>query len=75
MNGKIRVFVDDKPVSLFRGMTVKHALISLDEDLYRAARDGEIVVTDEGGHRVGLDGSLLDGGRLYTRQSTPTCPS
>jgi len=70
----IRVFVNDTPVSLFRGMTVKHALLSRDPSLYRAAIHGEILVTDGLGHRVGLEGSLLEGARLYTRRAGPVSP-
>ncbi|HOV85530.1 MAG TPA: hypothetical protein PLM79_04150 [Syntrophobacteraceae bacterium] len=71
MKETIRVFVDDTPVSLFRGMTVKHALMSRDPSLYRAAMNGEILVTDELGHRMGLEGSLLEGARLHTRRAGP----
>lgn len=66
MNENIEVYVNDRKVSLYRGMKVKHALIAYDEDLYKAAVAGEIRVEDENGFIVGLEGSLADGARIFT---------
>jgi hypothetical protein len=52
-------------------MQVRHALIAFDESLYAAACNGEIAVTDESGFNVGLEGSLHDGARLYTKPIDP----
>lgn len=56
-------------------MKVKHALVSRDDALYSAACRGEILVVDENGFRVGLDGALLDGMRLFTRKREGMGPS
>ena len=67
MKDRIRVFVDGREVVLYRGMQVKHALIACDSALYRAAVDGAICVVDDNGFRVGLEGSLLDEAKFFTR--------
>jgi hypothetical protein len=69
MAEKIVVFVNDKPVEIFQGMQVKHALISLDYSLYKRAIDGEITVEDSSGFQVGLEGALHNGAKIYIRES------
>ena len=61
----ILVYVNDKPVQIYQGMKVKHALIAFDQDLYKAARSGEFAVKNADGFVVDLDGSLSDGSRIY----------
>ena len=68
MSEKILVHVDDQPLEMFRGMQGKHALISLDQSLYKAAEAGEIWLEDERGFRLGLEGALHDGARIYIRR-------
>jgi hypothetical protein len=63
--GRIRIFVNDRPVTLYRGLLVKHALIAAGEGRYRAALKGEVPVRDGNGFAVGLEGALHDGARLY----------
>jgi hypothetical protein len=67
MKDQITVYVNDRPVSIYRGMKVKHALISFDQALYEAAEKGNIVIQDSRGFEVGLDGSLRDGSKIFTR--------
>jgi hypothetical protein len=69
MEDSIVVFVNARPVALYRGMQVKHALISYDYPAYEACERGDVTVEDEHGFRVGLEGALLDGARIYTRKS------
>lgn len=59
------VYVNDKPVELLPGMTVKHALISL--DLLKEIEKGNAVY-DEWGNEVGLDGELLEGAKLFVKE-------
>jgi hypothetical protein len=68
MESRIVVFVNGTPVTVHRGMQVQHALISHDQSLYDACRRGEMHVEDEDGFRVGLEGALSDGAKLYTRK-------
>ena len=67
MKDQITVYVNDRPVNIYRGMKVKHALISLDQTLYEAAEKGDIVIQDSRGFEVGLGGSLREGSKLFTR--------
>jgi len=66
---RITVYVDGRPVQLYRGMRVRHALISIESGLCAAVEEGGISVTDENGFEVGLDGALEDGGRLALKKS------
>lgn len=47
MADRIIVFVDDAAVSIYRGMSVKHALIAHDYAIYKAADEGELFLEDE----------------------------
>jgi hypothetical protein len=67
MKEQITVFVDDKPVTVYRGMQVKHALIACSEALYEAANRSEIIITDQNGFRLGLEGALQEGSRIFTK--------
>lgn len=58
----MEIYVNDSPVELLPGMTVKHALIS--SGLFKNA--GSIKsVRDEWGNEIGLDGELSEGQRIY----------
>ncbi len=60
----MRVFVNQIPIDLMPGMTVKHALISVGllKEVGRAKK-----VYDEWGHEVGLDGALSEGMKIHIR--------
>jgi hypothetical protein len=68
MAEQIIVYVNDRPVKVFRGMEVRHALISSDYAVYKAVEKGEIAVEDGNGFPLGLEGALQDGARIYTRR-------
>ncbi len=63
----MEVFVNGNKVQIYRGMKVKHALIAIDQAIYTAAMKGAILVVDENGFTVGLDGELSEGARIFTR--------
>ncbi len=65
MSENIEVWVNDKKISLYRGMKVKHALIAYDQNVYEAALAGSIRVEDENGFILGLEGSLTHGARIF----------
>ena len=67
MNEQITVFVDGRPVTIYRGMLVRHALIACDYGLYKAAACGEVVVVDSHGFVLGLAGAVQEGSRVFTR--------
>jgi len=57
----MKVYVDNQPVFAAEGMTVRHALLAA------GFRDGldKILVRDEWGNEVGLDGALHNGQKLF----------
>jgi len=60
----MRVYVNDRPVELVRGMTVRHALIGAGL-LDRIGRGGRAF--DEWGNELGLDGAVREGMRIFLR--------
>lgn len=64
---KVEVFVNDKKISLYRGLKVKHALIAYDQDAYGAALAGHARVEDENGFALGLEGGLTGGEKIFVK--------
>lgn len=60
----MQVYVNDRPVDLLPGMTVRHALVGA--GLLREIGRGRKVY-DGWGHQVGLDGAIAEGMRLFVR--------
>jgi hypothetical protein len=75
MKERFSVFVNGKPVEVFRGMSVKHALIAYDYPVYRACAEGRAVVRDEHGFALGLEGALREGATLSIDTKIPSRPS
>lgn len=60
----MRVYINDRPVDLVPGMTVRHALIGADR--LKEIETGKKAY-DQWGHEVGLDGALSDGEKIWVR--------
>jgi hypothetical protein len=60
----MQVYVNDRPVDLLPGMTVRHALIGTG---CLADIRGQKRAYDEWGNVLGLDGALAEGMRIYVR--------
>jgi len=60
----MKVYVNDIPVDVHPGMTVKHALISA--GLLREIEASKRVF-DEWGNEIGLDGALAEGEKIYVK--------
>jgi hypothetical protein len=60
----VRVYVNDHPVDLARGMTVKHALLQI--ELLKEMKTKKKVY-DQWGNEVGLDGALSEEMKLYVK--------
>jgi hypothetical protein len=62
----MRAYINDKPVDLLPGMTVRHALINagLLKEL-----DAKKKAYDEWGNEIGLDGALAEGMRVYLKRA------
>ena len=58
----MKVYVNQKPVEILPGMTVRHALVSA--GLLKAMEKSKKVY-DEWGNELGLDGALSEGMRIY----------
>jgi cbb3-type cytochrome oxidase cytochrome c subunit len=66
----MQVYVNDKPVELFPGMQVKHALLRAGKMAHLAAG---LKVYDAWGHELGLDGALLEGMKIYVQEDSESC--
>jgi hypothetical protein len=60
----MKVYVNGIIVDVLRGMTVRHALISA--GLLKEVEESKEVF-DEWGNRIGLDGALSEGSKIYVR--------
>lgn len=60
----MQIWINDRPVTLLVGMTVRQALIQL--ELLGAVEEGRRVF-DEWGNQVGLDGTVEEGQRFEVR--------
>jgi len=56
----MKVYLNDSVVFVLKGMTVRHALLAAG---YREGLE-KLIVRDEWGNEVGLDGALHDGQKL-----------
>jgi len=64
---KIKVYLDGKEVWIFKGMKVKHMLST---EVLNAVRKGEKYVVTSDGHKVGLEGNLSQGERVFVKKHT-----
>ena len=64
MSWQMQVYVNAKPVELFPGMTVKHALVKT--GLLPGIAEG-LKVYDEWGNELGLAGALAEGMKIWVR--------
>jgi hypothetical protein len=65
MKERFEVFVNERPVEVYQGMEVKHALMAYDYGAYKACTEGQAMVRDRNGFQVGLDGALAEGTQLF----------
>jgi hypothetical protein len=70
LNERIEVFVNDRKIVIYRGMSVKHALIAYDQSVYAAALCAQVKIEDENGFALGLEGALTQGEKIFTRTQT-----
>jgi len=57
----MKVYINDYAVFVLEGMTVRHALLAS----HLREKSEELVVRDEWGNEVGLDGALHEGQKLF----------
>jgi hypothetical protein len=68
VNDAFSVTVNDKEIKLFRGATLKHALLKADETLYQLVLKGEAEIRDQEGNVVLLGGSVANGWSYYVKR-------
>jgi hypothetical protein len=59
----LKVFVNDKEITLFQGAKVKDAVLSFDKKILRDIASYEIL--DKYGNQTDVDGAIQEGSRLY----------
>ncbi|WP_042224311.1 hypothetical protein [Oceanobacillus manasiensis] len=57
----MEVHINDKKVQLFKGATLKHALLKADQHLYHAVKGNNAVIRDQEGNITDLNGAVADG--------------
>jgi hypothetical protein len=62
----MKVYINDRPVHILPGMTVKHAILNAG---FLNELDSPKRVFDEWGNEIGLDGALTEGVKIYIRKS------
>jgi len=60
----MKIYVNDRPIDLLPGMTIRHALVRA--DLLKEIEASKKVY-DEWGNEVGLDGTLSEGMKIYLK--------
>jgi hypothetical protein len=63
----MKVYVNQKPVEILPGMTVRHALVSagLLKEMEKSKK-----VYDEWGNELGLDGALIEGMKIFVKSQS-----
>ena len=57
----MKVKVNSKSIELFKGATLKHALLKTDDKLYQRVVKGEAVIKDQYGNLTDINGAAGDG--------------
>jgi hypothetical protein len=64
----LKIYVCNQPVFVAAGMTVRHALLAAG----CREKPEDLLVRDEWGNEVGLDGALHDGQQLFVTKKSQT---
>jgi hypothetical protein len=68
----MEVYVNQRPIEILSGMTVKHALIGAGP-LKKAEKSKKVY--DEWGNELGLDGALSEGMKIFVGSTKPQAPN
>ncbi|WP_163582127.1 hypothetical protein [Gracilibacillus saliphilus] len=55
------VTINNQTIKLFKGATLKHALLKTDEQLYKSVVKKEAIIKDQEGNRTEVNGAVADG--------------
>ncbi|SEO27088.1 hypothetical protein SAMN04488134_105200 [Amphibacillus marinus] len=61
----MRVTINETEVSLFKGATLKHALLKFDQSLYHRVLSGEMVIRDQEGNQTDVYGAAMANWSYY----------
>ncbi|MBC5637960.1 hypothetical protein H8S33_14280 [Ornithinibacillus sp. BX22] len=61
----MNVTINKKTISLFKGATLKHALLKADPLLYNAVVKDEAVIKDQEGNVTDVNGAVAEGWTYY----------
>lgn len=61
----MKITVNDQPIELFKGATLKHALLKVDEQLYKEVIGKKSVIKDQDGNVTDINGAVGDGFSYY----------
>ncbi|MGN8681699.1 hypothetical protein ACTNEO_11095 [Gracilibacillus sp. HCP3S3_G5_1] len=62
------VTINNKTISLFKGATLKHALLKTDENLYMDVMKEKAVIKDQEGNITGINGAVADGWAYFVEK-------
>ncbi|CAG9620802.1 hypothetical protein [Sutcliffiella rhizosphaerae] len=54
----MNVIINNKSIELFKGATLKHALLKTDPSLYEKVLSGEAVIEDQHGNLTQINGAV-----------------
>lgn len=66
----MNVTINNKTISLFKGATLKHALLKADPHLYNAVIKNEAVIKDQEGNITDINGAVAEGWTYYVENQT-----
>ncbi|MDX8044381.1 hypothetical protein SH601_00140 [Gracilibacillus sp. S3-1-1] len=62
------VMVNNKQITLFKGATLKHALLKTDEQLYKKVLNNQAVIKDQEGNLTDINGAVAEGWSYYVEK-------
>jgi|GEM_PF-1493786 len=68
MSKKLKTYINDQEIELFRGATLKNALLKVNEDYYRLVMNQQAEIRDHEGNHVDVTGSIDRNFKYYIIQ-------
>lgn len=68
MKKEVHIYMNNVPLQMHYGATHKHALLRLDESLYKKVLRKEANIYDDRGNKVQMDGALEEGVSYYVQE-------
>lgn len=68
MREDVHIYMNNVPLQIHYGATHKHALLRLDEELYKKVLKNKADIYDDRGNKVQMDGALEEGVCYYVQE-------